>query len=134
MCVRVICSDMMTRGMDLGTNVEVVVNYDVPSYVKTYIHRVGRTARAGRDGIAITIAKRSEMKHFKDELKKTDNSKLNKWKHTPQLLEEHAALLEECLAELRKTIHVELKRKDFVESKTVHDAITKQAALNFFAE
>ncbi|KAG0039158.1 ATP-dependent RNA helicase dbp6, partial [Podila clonocystis] len=42
-----ICSDLISRGMDLSP-VSVVINYDVPVYMKKYIHRVGRTARAGK--------------------------------------------------------------------------------------
>lgn len=41
-----VCSDAMTRGMDVA-GVQNVVNYDAPVYVKTYVHRAGRTARAG---------------------------------------------------------------------------------------
>lgn len=41
-----VCSDAMTRGMDVA-GVAAVVNYDAPVYVKTYVHRAGRTARAG---------------------------------------------------------------------------------------
>lgn len=49
-----ICSDAMTRGMDVP-NVANVVNYDAPVYVKTYVHRAGRTARAGRGGRVVTL-------------------------------------------------------------------------------
>lgn len=48
-----VCSDGMSRGMDL--DVHAVIHYDVPSFAKTYVHRCGRTARAGKKGIAITI-------------------------------------------------------------------------------
>ena len=51
-----ICSDGMSRGMDLAS-VVAVINYDVPSMAKTYVHRCGRTARAGQDGTAIAILK-----------------------------------------------------------------------------
>lgn len=44
-----IASDAMTRGMDVE-GVANVVNYDMPVYAKTYVHRVGRTARAGQPG------------------------------------------------------------------------------------
>ncbi|OQS04504.1 DEAD/DEAH box RNA helicase [Thraustotheca clavata] len=57
----VVCSDAMARGMDIA-HVENVVNYDVPPYIKTYIHRVGRTARAGRAGRAITLVKKGQVK------------------------------------------------------------------------
>jgi ATP-dependent RNA helicase DDX51/DBP6 len=60
-----VASDAATRGMDLQ-GVDVVINYDVPSYPKTYVHRIGRTARAGRSGRAITIMRPNEARHFKD--------------------------------------------------------------------
>ena len=41
--------------------VSCVINYDVPVYMKTYIHRVGRTARAGEYGVAYTILRPQEV-------------------------------------------------------------------------
>ena len=52
---------MMTRGMDIG-NVEYVISYDSPPYIETYIHRVGRTARANKPGTAITLLEGKEVK------------------------------------------------------------------------
>lgn len=50
----IVCSDVLARGMDM-LNVGTVVLYDTPAHVSTYVHRVGRTARAGQSGIAITL-------------------------------------------------------------------------------
>ncbi|KAJ3146520.1 ATP-dependent RNA helicase dbp6 [Geranomyces variabilis] len=63
-----VCSDVMARGMDLGESVAHVVNYDLPSRTKTYVHRVGRTARAGRQGVAWTILEAREARWFKQEV------------------------------------------------------------------
>jgi len=41
-----------------------VINYDVPVYMKTYLHRVGRTARAGEQGVAYTILRPEEVCHM----------------------------------------------------------------------
>lgn len=54
------CTDAVSRGMDLGV-VDCVISYDSPKYVKNYIHRAGRAARAGRPGTAITILTDSEV-------------------------------------------------------------------------
>jgi ATP-dependent RNA helicase DDX51/DBP6 len=55
-----VASDALTRGMDVE-GIANVVNYDVPVYVKTYVHRVGRTARAGQAGRAFTLMVRKEV-------------------------------------------------------------------------
>lgn len=49
-----ICTDLMSRGMDFE-NVETVINYDFPQSTDSYIHRCGRTGRAGKKGWAITF-------------------------------------------------------------------------------
>ena len=64
-----ISSDAMARGVDLA-HVENVVCYDVPVYIKTYIHRVGRTARAGAPGCALSILKTDEVVSNKEQRKK----------------------------------------------------------------
>ena len=51
-----VCSDGMSRGMDLAS-CRFVIHYDVPGMAKTYVHRCGRTARAGQDGTAIALLK-----------------------------------------------------------------------------
>lgn len=50
----------MARGLDLS-GVQNVINYDIPPYVKTYVHRCGRTARAGREGNAYTLIKLEQV-------------------------------------------------------------------------
>ena len=60
----VICSDGMSRGMDIGF-VSAVINYDIPGFAKTYVHRCGRTARAGKEGEAISLLKgKGQAGHF----------------------------------------------------------------------
>ena len=56
-----VCSDVAARGLDIPA-VSHVFNYDVPSHSEDYIHRIGRTGRAGREGNAITLASPEDAK------------------------------------------------------------------------
>lgn len=59
----IVCSDGMSRGMDIDV-VGTVINYDVPGFAKTYVHRCGRTARAGKEGMAISLLKGGQVSQF----------------------------------------------------------------------
>ena len=64
-------TDVAARGIDVK-NVEYVINYDIPQTNEYYIHRIGRTGRAGKKGIAITICSgRRQIALFKQVLRET---------------------------------------------------------------
>src|ERR1700756_1267121 len=61
-----IATDIAARGIDVD-GVSHVVNFDLPNVPETYVHRIGRTARAGRDGIAISlVAGAEELGYLRD--------------------------------------------------------------------
>ncbi|MCT8974440.1 DEAD/DEAH box helicase [Microbaculum marinisediminis] len=57
-----IASDVAARGLDIPA-VSHVFNFDVPTHAEDYVHRIGRTGRAGREGDAITIATKADEKY-----------------------------------------------------------------------
>lgn len=58
-----VCTDVAARGLDIK-GVSHVYNYDIPRESKNYIHRIGRTARAGKEGKAITLLTREQHPDF----------------------------------------------------------------------
>ncbi|KAI1269470.1 P-loop containing nucleoside triphosphate hydrolase protein [Xylariaceae sp. FL1019] len=63
----IVASDLVARGIDL-LSLDHVINYDMPSSVASYVHRVGRTARAGRPGHAWTLFTNPEARWFWNEI------------------------------------------------------------------
>ncbi|XP_067002527.2 probable ATP-dependent RNA helicase Dbp73D isoform X2 [Anabrus simplex] len=63
----IISTDALARGMDIP-GVDYVISYDPPKYVKTYIHRIGRTGRAGKPGIGVTFLLNNQLSHFQQTL------------------------------------------------------------------
>lgn len=58
-----VATDIVARGIDID-DIAMVINYDVPHDAEDYVHRIGRTARAERDGIAITLVSEEDMFYF----------------------------------------------------------------------
>jgi len=58
-----IATDIVSRGIDID-DIQLVINYDVPRDAEDYVHRIGRTARANRDGQAITLVNEKDYKYL----------------------------------------------------------------------
>ncbi len=58
-----VATDIVARGIDID-DISMVINYDVPHDSEDYVHRIGRTARADNDGIAVTLVRGKEIEKF----------------------------------------------------------------------
>ena len=65
-----VATDVASRGIDVS-GITHVINYDMPGDAETYVHRVGRTARAGASGIAITFCEKEEVRDLADVERRT---------------------------------------------------------------
>ncbi len=59
-----VATDIVARGIDID-DIRLVINYDVPHDNEDYVHRIGRTARANNDGVALTFVNEKEQANFK---------------------------------------------------------------------
>lgn len=98
-----ICTDAAARGIDID-GIKCVVNYDAPQYLRTYIHRIGRTARAGKAGVAFTFLLDVQRANFLKMVKEAGSAGIQKHAVKHQLLKNMAARYELTLVELASAI------------------------------
>ena len=96
-----IATDVAARGLDVQ-HVSHVVNYDVPSAAESYVHRIGRTGRAGREGVAITLAEPREHRLLRN-IEFLTKQKIE-IAQVPTVADLRARRLELTRASLRETI------------------------------
>ncbi|MBN3584661.1 DEAD/DEAH box helicase [Algoriphagus aestuarii] len=113
LCTVLVATDVAARGIDVD-NVEAVFNYDLPLDDESYVHRIGRTGRAGKSGIAINFATgRRDLGKIRD-LERFTKAPINKM--TPP-----------SVSEL-----IELKKAQFV--KDVHRVLSKEEDNQIYEE
>uniref|UniRef100_A0A8C3BWX8 RNA helicase n=1 Tax=Cairina moschata TaxID=8855 RepID=A0A8C3BWX8_CAIMO len=109
-----IATDLAARGLDIPT-VQVVINHNTPGLPKIYIHRVGRTARAGRNGMAITMVTQYDI-HLVHAIEEEIKMKLQEFS-----VEERFVL--DILTHVnvtRRECEIELECMDFDEKKEIN--------------
>ena len=103
-----VATDVAARGLDIS-GVDAVVSYDAPRTLASYLHRVGRTARAGKKGTALTFMEESDRKLVKAVSKR--GSKLVSRSLPPHVVEEHHAKIEAMAPQIREVEYEERAEK-----------------------
>ena len=96
-----VATDVAARGLDVQ-HVSHVVNYDVPSAAEAYVHRIGRTGRAGREGVAITLAEPREHRLLRN-IEQQTKQKIE-IATVPTVADLHARRLELTRASIREAV------------------------------
>ncbi|XP_071389777.1 probable ATP-dependent RNA helicase DDX49 isoform X2 [Centroberyx affinis] len=109
-----IATDVAARGLDIPT-VQVVINHNTPGLPKIYIHRVGRTARAGRNGVSITLVTQYDI-HLVHAIEEQIQTKLKEYpveeKEVLKILTQVNVTRREC--------EIKLESTDFDEKKEIN--------------
>ncbi|KAM9623605.1 ATP-dependent RNA helicase DDX51 isoform 1-T1 [Morphnus guianensis] len=105
-----ISTDATARGIDVK-GVNYVINYDAPQFIRTYIHRVGRTARAGKVGVAFSLVLRIQERRFLRMLKDAGIRDIKKHPVKGNSLKPLVQKYEEALCKLEKTVKNERAQK-----------------------
>ncbi|XP_061026465.1 ATP-dependent RNA helicase DDX51 isoform X2 [Eubalaena glacialis] len=105
-----ISTDATARGIDVQ-GVQLVVNYDAPQYLRTYVHRVGRTARAGKSGQAFTLLLKVQERRFVRMLREGGVPGLERHDAPSELLQPLAPRYQEALSQLESAVREERKQK-----------------------
>ncbi|KAJ8939756.1 hypothetical protein NQ318_004169 [Aromia moschata] len=109
-----LATDVASRGLDIPT-IELVINHSVPKIPKEYIHRVGRTARAGRIGKAITLVTPYDISLLQA-IEKLINTKLTEFK----LDESEVSKIFTQVSVTKSEAYIKLDEGDFYEKKLIN--------------
>ncbi|PZC73571.1 hypothetical protein B5X24_HaOG209400 [Helicoverpa armigera] len=103
-------TDALARGIDIS-DCNYVISYDPPRNIKTYIHRVGRTGRAGCIGHAVTILLQNQVNQFKEIIQAGGKAELPQITIEADVLDRLTNSYQQAISETKRQIHAEIDDK-----------------------
>ena len=110
-----VSTDVASRGLDIPI-VDLVINHNVPASPTDYIHRVGRTARAGRGGRAVTLMTQYDIERIKA-IEERINTKLEEFETN----ETEAVKLLKAVSVVRREVELRLDDSNFGEKRKINE-------------
>lgn len=123
-----LATDVAARGLDI-LGVEVVINFDPPTTLGSYLHRIGRTARAGRSGRAVTFADDSTRGLLKEVVKKT-GAKLLIRTVQPAVVAHWSSRIESLARDIARIVQVRACSSDQPREVLPTPVLLRQKSLN----